>query len=415
VAATEACLARIDAREPEIHAWAWLDRPLALAQAKAADARRASGAVLGPPHGLPVGVKDIIDTADMPTQLGTVIHEGRRPAADATIVTRLREAGAVVIGKTVTSELAVYTAGPTRNPHDVSRTPGGSSSGSAAAVAAGMVPLALATQTNGSTIRPASFCGVVGYKPSLGLLPRGGVLKQSRALDQPGLIARDVEDVALLARALFGRDPEEMGSPWASTPALSFPPSNASPSRLGFIRPPEWDRIEPAARAALETWLKGLGGLVETVALPYEFADAVRIHATIMHADLAQAYHNDHERAGDLMSARLRGLIELGRATSAVDYVEALEAREQLRLAFRRVAAPFDALITPATLGIAPKFEQGTGDPSLATPWTLLAAPALTLPLLTGDEGMPVGVQLVGAPFSDDRMLRAALWLERRA
>jgi Asp-tRNA(Asn)/Glu-tRNA(Gln) amidotransferase A subunit family amidase len=199
----EAFLDRIDLREPEIQAWAHLDHDHVLGQARNADDLRRSGKPLGPLHGLPVGVKDIIDTFDLPTEFGTPIHRGRRPRVDATLVARLRAAGAIVAGKTVTSEYAVYTPGPTRDPRDLSRTPGGSSSGSAAAVAAGMVPLALATQTNGSTIRPASFCGIVGFKPSLGLLPRTGVLKQSTMLDQPGLMARNVGDVAYFADALM--------------------------------------------------------------------------------------------------------------------------------------------------------------------------------------------------------------------
>ncbi len=201
-----ACLARIKADEERVQAWAFIDPEHALRQARAADSRRREGKALGPLHGLPVGVKDIIDTADMPTENGTVLHAGRAPSADATLVSMLRAAGAIIMGKTVTTELATYSPGKTRNPHNPEHTPGGSSSGSAAAVAAHMVPLAIGTQTNGSVIRPAAYCGVVGYKPSFGLIPRHGVLKQSRPLDQIGVIARSVEDAALLAEQLIGFD-----------------------------------------------------------------------------------------------------------------------------------------------------------------------------------------------------------------
>src|SRR5690349_9515222 len=245
VALTMACLDRIANLEPDIQAWAHLDRDMALRQAQAADARRASGKPLGALHGLPVAVKDIIDTADLPTEYNSPIYRGRRPTKDATLVQRLRSTGAIVMGKTVTSEFAVYTAGPTRNPHDLSRTPGGSSSGSAAAIAARMVPLALATQTNGSTIRPASFCGVVGFKPSLGVLPRTGILKQSTMLDQPGLMAMDVAGVALLADALGGYDPLDEQSLRPPMPLLSAATVEAeAPPRLAFIRSSYWDQAD---------------------------------------------------------------------------------------------------------------------------------------------------------------------------
>jgi Asp-tRNA(Asn)/Glu-tRNA(Gln) amidotransferase A subunit family amidase len=410
-----ACLERIDALEPDIRAWAYLDKDLVLGQARDVDERRQSGQPLGPLHGLPVGVKDIYDTHDMPTEFGTPIHRGRRPEVDATLVARLRAAGAVVVGKTVTTEFAIYSAGPTRNPHDRTRTPGGSSSGSAAAVAVGMVPLALATQTNGSIIRPASYCGVVGYKPSLGLLPRTGVLRQSTVLDQPGLMARDVGGVALMAEALMGSDAADEQSVAREPPVLSEAANDAgiTPS-LAFVRSPYWNRVDPSAGAALEAFVAELGNTI-TVELPVEFEEAAAIHRTVMVAGIAEAFDNDYRRALSLMSDTVIGIIEDGQGLSAVEFISALTGREHLRAAFAKIAEPFDAIITPATTGIAPKLEQGTGDPIMATLWTLVGAPSLTLPLLADPSGMPLGVQLVGNLLGDAKLMRAAAWLERRA
>lgn len=409
-----ACLDRIAALEPEIHAWAWIDRDLTMAQARAADDRRASGACLGPLHGLPVGVKDIYDTSDMPTELGTPIHRGRRPSADATMVARLRACGAVILGKTVTTELATYTPGPTRNPNDRTRTPGGSSSGSAAAIAAGMASLTLATQTNGSVIRPAAFCGVVGLKPSLGLLPRTGILKQSMMLDQPGLMARDVGDVAFLAQALIGPDPDDEQSFYGAVPDLGAAASDRSVRpKMAYVRGPFWNLVDAAARESLDQYVKTLGFDVDTIALPAEFDDAARAHGIIMQAGLAEAFREEYAHGRLLMSERLISMLETGRQISAVTFIEALGVRDRLRRLFDKIAAPFDALITPATLGIAPKLEKGSGDPIMATLWTLVGAPSLTAPFLFGEEGMPLGVQLVGSRFSDERLIRSAAYLER--
>lgn len=410
-----ACLARIDAREPEIEAWAYLDRDRVRADAAALDARRASGAPLGALHGLPVGVKDIFDTIDMPTENGTPAHRGRQPGADATMVARLRAAGALIMGKTVTSELAVYTAGPTRNPHDLTRTPGGSSSGSAAAVAVGMVPLALATQTNGSTIRPASYCGVVGYKPSLGILPRTGILKQSTLLDQPGLMARDLAGVALLADALAGPDPaDEMSLPALASLADAVAAPLAAP-RFAFVRGPYWNQADDTTRAAVEAFVADLGGAIETVELPPEFDAAADLHRTIMAAGIAEAFAPLYASSREMLSPIVSGIIEDGRNVAATEFIAALSGRERLRAIFAELFGPYDAIVTAAALGIAPKRVGGTGNPIMATTWTLMGAPALSLPLLTGPENMPLGVQLVGNLRSDIQLLRAAAWLERRA
>jgi Asp-tRNA(Asn)/Glu-tRNA(Gln) amidotransferase A subunit family amidase len=411
---TTACLDRIAAVEPNIRAWAYLDPALALSQARAADARRAAGEEPGALHGLPVGIKDIIDTADMPTEYNSPIYRGRRPEKDATLVARLRKAGAIVLGKTVTSEFAVYTPGPTGNPHDPTRTPGGSSSGSAAAVAARMVPLALATQTNGSTIRPASFCGIVGYKPSLGVLPRTGILKQAAMLDQPGLMAIDLAGVALLGDALAGPDPLDEQSLRPSIPPLARAVTADTTPKLAFVRGPYWDQADEPARAALEAFVSSLDDLIEEVDLPADFDRAADLQATIMNAGIADACRDDYEQSKAMMSSILLGIVEAGRKISAMEFIAALAARDRLRGCHRDLFAGFDAIVTPAAPGIAPLREQGTGDPIMATIWTLLGAPALTLPLLEGPEGMPLGVQMVGRLDDDFGLIRAAAWLERR-
>ncbi len=411
-----ALLARIDASEPDVRAWAWLDRDGALSHARKADVLKASGAVLGPLHGLPVGVKDIIDTADMPTEFGTPIHKGRRPDADATIVARLRSAGAIILGKTVTSEHAVYVAGPTRNPHDLQRTPGGSSSGSAAAVAAGMVPAALSTQTNGSTIRPASFCGVVGYKPSLGLLPRTGILKQSSSLDHPGIIARDSSDAAFVVEAIGGEETSDEQTLGSSASGLLEAMAGDGPCpRFAFIRGPYWHRADRETQDTLEIFVDRLDSRIAVVELPSAFSEAAEILGILMEAGIAQAYREDFTRARPLMADILIRIIERGLALSATALLDAMAARDELRQAFDVLAAPYDAILTPAAPGIAPLVSQGTGDPIFATTWTLLGVPAISLPLLKGMEGLPLGIQLVGRTRSDARLLRAAAWLERRA
>jgi Asp-tRNA(Asn)/Glu-tRNA(Gln) amidotransferase A subunit family amidase len=410
---TQACLDRIAALEPDIQAWAHLDRNLALAQARALDARRAAGERLGPLHGLPVGVKDIIDTADMPTEYNSPIHRGRRPSADATLVARLRAAGAVVLGKTVTSEFAVYTPGPTRNPHDLVRTPGGSSSGSAAAVAAGMIPLALATQTNGSTIRPASFCGIVGYKPSLGVLPRTGILKQSTMLDQPGLMAMDVAGIALLADALAGADGADEQSLRPDMPSIVAAMASTSVPKLAFVRSPYWERADETTRTAVEGFAKWVGDLIDEVDLPDAFDKAADIQSIIMSAGIADACREDYVHAKEQMNDVLLGIVETGRKIPATDFIAALAMRDTLRTAYRDLFAGYDAIVTPAALGIAPRREEGTGNPIMATLWTLVGAPALTLPILKGPASMPLGLQLVGRLDDDAGLVRAAAWLER--
>ena len=404
------CIAAIDRRDAAIAAWSYFDREQAFRQARAADAALRRGVKPRPLHGVPVAVKDIIDTADMPTEYGTVLHAGHRPAADAWVVTRLRALGAVILGKTVTTEFAIAAAGKTRNPHDPARTPGGSSSGSAAAVAADMAPVALGTQTGASIVRPASYCGVVGYKPSFGTIPRTGILPAAPSLDQPGVLARTVADAAWLTQHLLGRD---AGDPAAVPPKglRLFPlPAERRPPRLVFLRTPLWSSVEvPAAEAMLQFAARLR---IEERALPAPFERAAELFRAVSGPEMARILAADFERGEARMSQRLRETLDAGRKVSAVAYLEGKEAIASLRRMLAEALAGFDAAITPAATGPAPLFESGTGNPICSLIWSLTGAPSLSLPLLQVD-GMPLGVQVVGPHGADRVVLRAAHLLER--
>jgi Asp-tRNA(Asn)/Glu-tRNA(Gln) amidotransferase A subunit family amidase len=408
-----ACLERIGAIEQTVGAWAHLDPEHALGQARAADDARRGGKPLGPLHGIPVGVKDIFDTADMPTEDGTVLHAGRTPACDATAVARLREAGAVILGKTVTTELAVYAPGKTRNPHDPERTPGGSSSGSAAAVAADMVPLAIGSQTNGSVIRPASYCGVFGYKPTHGLISRYRVLSQSRRLDHVGVFARSLGDVALLAEQMIGHDAHDPDTRPRARPRLLEVAREEPPvePRFAFVKGRLWDEADSDLREAFAELVEHLGDRVEEVVPTSQFDDAIEHHRVIMEADLARSFSREYERGRDQLSAVLREMIERGQQYRAVDYNAAVGQINVLNAELDEVFAEYDALITPATMGEAPTGLESTGSPGFCTTWTLCGVPSVTAPLLQGANGLPIGVQLVGARHDDARLLRSVNWL----
>ncbi|WP_313953006.1 amidase [Accumulibacter sp.] len=409
----QACSGQIQAREPTIQAWTYFDPNHALLQARRADEWRAAGKPLGLLHGVPVGVKDIIDTGDMPTEDGTPLHAGRAPWHDAKVVELLRVAGAIVMGKTVTTELATYSPGKTRNPHNPEHTPGGSSSGSAAAVAAGMVPLALGTQTNGSLIRPAAYCGVFGFKPSRGMVSRQGILRQSERLDQVGWLARSVEDLALLGEVLSAYDADEPGMvPRTSVPMLRAceeePPL---PPKLALVKTPWWPQLDADAREGFGELVDHLSAHVGEFELPESTAKALDWHLTIMEADLAASYEADYERGADKMSASLRAQLERGRAITAFDYLRALARIPVVSEALDEVFDRYDAILTPAVAGAAPHGLESTGSPLFCTLWTFCGMPAINLPLLHAGNGLPVGVQLVGRVGDDARLLRTARWL----
>jgi Asp-tRNA(Asn)/Glu-tRNA(Gln) amidotransferase A subunit family amidase len=405
---SRACLYRIDALDTEIKAFAHLDREHAFARARALDKRRAECRSSGPLYGVPVAIKDIIDTSDYPTELGSPLARGRRPTSDATVVARLRAAGAIIIGKTVTTEFAYYHPGPTRNPRDHARTPGGSSSGSAAAVAANMVPLALGSQTNGSVIRPGAFCGVIAMKPSHGLISRAGVLQLSRKLDHIGIFARSLSDVALILDVIAGHDPADPDSGQFAAPDFRALQSGRTvlPPRFAFVRTPMWDKAENETKTAFEGLVTALGSAVERVDLPDSFCEAWNVHRTIMSVDMAHNL-NPFFAHGE-PSEPMRKLLAHARKTSAVDYLAALDQAQRLSAGLSGIFDAYDAIITPAAPGVAPTGLGSTGDPVFCTLWTLSGLPSLSLPLLSGGGGLPLGVQLVGRARNDGRLLQTA-------
>jgi Asp-tRNA(Asn)/Glu-tRNA(Gln) amidotransferase A subunit family amidase len=413
----EACLARVREIDAQVEAWAFLDPAHALAQARAADAWRLEGRPTGALHGVPIGVKDIFDTADMPTENGSVLYAGRTPSRDAAVIAMLRTTGAVIMGKTVTTEFAYFSPGKTHNPHNPEHTPGGSSSGSAAAVAAGMVPLALGSQTNGSTIRPAAFCGVVGFKPTHGLISRHGILPLSRTLDHVGLFARSIDDIALLAAQLVGydeRDPDTR--PRARIPfvevAAEEPPL---PPMFAFVKTPYWERAEEDTKEGLAELIEQLGEQVEEIELLPSAIDAWELHRTIMEAEMAANLEREWDKGRDRLSEELRTQLERGRNVRALDYQRARSRIAPIHEGFVELFEQrYDAILTPAATGAAPKGLSSTGDPVFCTLWTLCGMPAISLPLLQGADGLPVGVQLVGPRDGDARLLRTARWLAAR-
>jgi len=409
----EACLARIREVDGSVCAWTHLDPEYALKQAGALDEKRREGEAIGALHGVPVGIKDIIDTEDMPTEDGTPLHAGRQPAYDATVVTLLRSAGAVIMGKTVTTELATYSPGKTRNPHNAGHTPGGSSSGSAAAVAAGMVPLAIGTQTNGSVIRPAAYCGVYGFKPTHGLISRQGVLKLSRTLDHIGIFARTIEDIALASEELVGYDPGDPDTrprariPFVAT-AAEEPPL---PPVIGLVKAPLWERATEETRDAFAEVEEHLGECVKTVDLPASALNALEWHRTIMEAEMGANLAAEYEKGRERLSESLRAQLERGRGYSAFDYQMALGRIAQVTEGLAELFERFDVLLAPSATGTAPQGLEATGDPVFCTIWTLCGMPALNLPLMRGESGLPLGIQLVGPRYGDARLLRTARWL----
>jgi Asp-tRNA(Asn)/Glu-tRNA(Gln) amidotransferase A subunit family amidase len=411
---TRACLDHIAAIEDKVQAFAHLDRDHALAQARALDQHRANGHPLGPLHGIPVAIKDNIDTEDYPTEHGSALFSGRRPFRDATVVARLRAAGAVIIGKTVTAELAYYHPGKTRNPRDLERTPGGSSSGSAAAVAAGMVPLALGTQTNGSIIRPAAFCGVFGMKPGHGLVSRNGVLEHSRALDHVGAFARSLDDLALVLDVIAGHDPEDADTKPYAIPSFRVGVAEPPPvtPRLAYVRTPVWERADKTTAEAFEELVDSLGEVVQRVELHGPvYGPAWEDLRVIMAVDMAHRHGKAVTRGGDTPSQQLKDIVAEGRRIPATRYLDALAQAKQYGKGLSDFFEYYDAILTPAAMGVAPKGLQSTGDPSFCSLWTLTGLPALSLPLLEGEGGLPLGVQLVGPAGRDARLLRTAKWL----
>ena len=413
--AAAASLAQIAGREPEVQAWAHLDSDHVLAQATQLDKLRRTGRPVGALHGLPVGIKDIIDVAGMPTANGTPLDAGKLPKGDAGLVGRLRSAGANVVGKTVTTELAFMHPSKTRNPVNTDHTPGGSSAGSAAAVASGMVPLAVGTQTGGSVIRPAAYCGCVGYKPSFGMIGRSGVLSQSPSLDTIGVFARSVEDAAMLAEVLCGHDPQDPATAHLPPPRLldtCLAPPPVTPT-LAVLAGPPGVEIEAPMADAMATLYEALGERAFEITLPGMFAEARAVRERIHFAEMSKTYYHYHTRGPETLSPEMTEAMAAGREITARDYIAALDWTGVLNAGLDEIFARCDAIVTPATTGPAPRGFETTGNPVCNGVWTLAHVPAITLPLFETESGLPLGIQLIGRRGDDARLLRTARWLAR--
>ncbi|MFM9967736.1 MAG: amidase [Burkholderiales bacterium] len=398
-AVARACLDHIAAREPLVEAWQFLDPDLVLKQARALDA---SGKV-GPLQGVPVGMKDIIDTCDMPTEYGTPIHQGHRPRIDAAIVALTRRAGGLIMGKTVTTEFANRHPGKTRHPQDPARTPGGSSSGSAAAVGDSMVPLAVGTQTTGSTIRPAAFCGCVGYRPTWGDIRCHGVMEASGSVDTVGLIARSVEDIALYRDVVLGVTPQPLAA------------QIMQPPRIGFCRTPFWNECAATTQKSLEDCavkLAKAGAKVSEVTLPEAFNRIADAHRWVSSFEFARnrAWEIDHHY--EMISETLRNnRLKDGLACSFEQYREARSTLARLRRVMHDVFNNYDVLLVPAADGEAPVGLNATGNANHCLIWTSTHVPCITLPLFTGPNGLPVGAQWIAARNHDRLLFEAARWM----
>ena len=408
----EAYLAQIAAREPEVQAWAWHDPGFVGDQARALDTIRSKGRGTGALHGVPVGLKDIIDTAKIPTENGCVVDQGRVPQHDAALVAALKRAGALIMGKTRTTELAFMHPTTTRNPGNLEHTPGGSSSGSAAAVADAMVPLAVGTQTGGSVIRPASFCGVTGFKPTFGTISRAGVLRQSESLDTVGVFARTPTDAALLTETLCGYDPNDPASSPGPKPAMLATTQSKPPLApvFAFVKLPGWDRADKDMKNGFSELVNALGEQVFEAPLPNAFSDAADLRAMINHAEMAKNFHR-YRKGFDQLGPETREALDIGEGITAKDYLSARDWKEVFYAGLSEIFERADAIICPAALGPAPKGLETTGDSIFNGLWTFCGTPAVTVPILTSTSELPMGVQLIAARDEDARLLRTAQWL----
>ena len=412
----ESCLDRTKKFENNIKAWTYIDKEYLLNRAKEADDLRVSGRPYGSLLGIPVGVKDIFATGDMPTECGTELRKGRITKNDATVVALLRDAGAIIMGKTVTTEFAYFDPGKTCNPHDVTRTPGGSSSGSAASVASFMCPLSIGSQTNGSVIRPASFCGVYGFKPTFGVVSRFGALRQSRILDQVGFFARSINDIALISEELFRYDSYDEESIRFSGRGISDIATSKPPlePNFAFIKTPRWKSLNKDTVESFKFLEKKLGKNIEECKLPDYFEKLYDYHKIIMETDMANSFKNDYQQNKNKIGKKLIEAIERGLSYKSKDYAEAVANMSIIYEGIEELFDDYDAIITPSALGEATKGLASTGSPEMCTIWTYLGMPSLSLPLLAGSNNLPIGVQLVGQKFEDARLLRTGNWLKNK-
>jgi amidase len=391
------CLERIAAREPTVQAWQYVDPAYSLKQARDLDRGPRRGAL----HGVPVAIKDTYDTHDMPTGYGSPIYETNRPTSDAATVALLRAAGAVIMGKTVSTEFAARHPGKTRNPHNPAHTPGGSSSGSAAAVGDRMVPVGFGSQTAGSVIRPAAFCGTVGYKASYGLFNRRGLAAQAEALDTIGFMARSVDDIELCNAVLTSR----------TAPAPGRLPSR--PPRIGICRTHLWNEVDPSARNAVEDVAKRLaaaGAFVKDVTLPDSFASITPMQWKLLSYEAARALAFEWNHHRDQLSPEIQDVFRIGHETTYEEYLAAVRLAEESRAKMPAIFEPFDILLTYSAQGEATKGLEATGDVRFQTLWSFLHLPVITLPTHKGPNGLPVGVLVVGRFRDDDALMLNARW-----
>ena len=411
----EKYIERINKFEKDVKAWAHFDKKLLLEKAAEADEYRRSGKPLGPLHGVPVAVKDIVGTLDMPTECGTVIRKGKSYSQNAEIVDLLLAAGAIVMGKTATAELAYLGPPKTTNPHDYSRTPGGSSSGSAAAVASFMAPLSIGSQTGGSIIRPASYCGVVGYKPTYGLISRNGVLKTSEKLDHIGVFGRSVEDVALLSKVLIKKDNFDPATVHYSAENI-LAETKKGPlfePKFIFYKTDYWKNIEKKSREAFEYFIKSFKKNIEVFDNPSYFKDIHKYHQIMYETDLANNFGLYYKKYKKKLSKPMQDAIVKGNKHSAKEYAEALDFMKRSYESYEEVFEDYHGVLSPASPGVAPKSLKTTGSAEFNKVWSYLGTPCISLPLLQGDANMPLGVQLTGAKYDDHRFLGIANWLEK--
>jgi Asp-tRNA(Asn)/Glu-tRNA(Gln) amidotransferase A subunit family amidase len=395
-----ACLDRIREREAQVEAWAHVDPERALSEARQRDRETPRSRL----HGIPIGVKDVIDTADMPTEYGSPIYKGHKPSCDAACVAQVRELGGVILGKTVTTEFATRYPSKTRNPRNPAHTPGGSSAGSAAAVADGMVPIAFGTQTSSSIVRPAAYCGVVGYKPTFNRVNRAGLKFLAESLDTIGVLTRTVPDAAMIVEELSGAD------------RTRFEEVASLKPRVGFCRTPYWDQADAATQSALVAAVPLLargGAHVDDVELDGDFADLADAQIRVSSYEFHRALTYERTRFPQLISDSLLTRIRGGALVTRADYEQTQAATERCRTKLDDIYRQYDVLVCPSATGEAPTGLTSTGDPVFGLTWTLMHGPAVTIPVFTGPGGLPIGLQVTGPRGHDARTLIAAEWIRR--
>jgi len=413
----QAYIDRINKFEKDIKAWVHFDKKILLERAEESDNYRKSGKPTGPLHGIPVALKDIIGTYDMPTECGTVLRKGKTQSQNAEIVDLLKSAGAIIMGKTATSELAYLGPPETRNPHDYNRTPGGSSSGSAAVVAAHMAPLSIGSQTGGSVIRPASYCGVVGYKPSYGLISRNGVLRTSYALDHIGVFGKTVEDVALLAKVLIKKDSHDQATVYYSAEDMLevcrkkplFEP------KFIFYKTDSWKKVDKKSRESFEFFIKAFKKNIEVFDTPPYFKDINKYHQIIHETDLSNNFQDYYKKSKNKLSKEMQSAISRGMKYTAKEYTEAIDFMKRSYESYNEVFEDYHGVLSPCSTGVADKGLKSTGSADFNRFWSFMGVPAIALPLLQGENNLPLGVQLIGDKYDDQRFLGIARWLEEKS